>query len=281
MSRDDDQEIILALSIGSQADRERMYQLIGSRINSYLTGMRHRRMTPEVREELVQETLVRVFRSFRSWKPTASFWTWLRTLTRNVFLDFVRRSKVRREGRHESLDHGISDDEAPNLHERIPDLGSMHDDAALDAALLVRRERRSGASAQTQEKIGYILKCRAQGWTWEQIYKSEYGKEISMLRGADVAAFLRRVREAVATKRVRASDYARDRAREDLGWDIFDIGEQLRELTEKDLYRREPSHDRPWEEIWTFTPPLLDEEGFLWIRIVERDGVLVVSFHRG
>ena len=180
MSRDDDQEIILALSIGSQADRERVYRLLNSRINSYLAGMRHKAMTPEVREELVQETLVRVFRSFRSWKPTASFWTWLRTLTRNVFLDFVRRSKVRREGRHESLDHVTSDDdEAPNLHEKIPDLGSMHDVAALDAALRVRRERRSGASAQTQEtqeEIGYILRCRAQGWAWDKIYKSDYGR---------------------------------------------------------------------------------------------------------
>lgn len=102
-----------------------------------------------------------------------------------------------------------------------------------------------------------------------------------MPREAGVAAFLRRVREAVVAKRVRASDYARERAREDLGWDLFDIREQLRELTEDDFYRREPSHDQPWEDIWTFTPPLLDEEGFLWIRIVERDGVLVVSFHRG
>lgn len=102
-----------------------------------------------------------------------------------------------------------------------------------------------------------------------------------MPREVGVAAFLRRIREAVAAKRVRASDYARERAREELGWDIFDIGEQLCELTEEDLYRREPSHDRSWEEIWTFTPPLLDEEGFLWIRIVERDGFLIVSFHRG
>jgi len=80
---------------------------------------------------------------------------------------------------------------------------------------------------------------------------------------------------------VRISDYARDRASEELGWDIFDIGQQLRELTEDDLYRREASHDQPWEEVWTFTPPLPDEEGFLWIRLVERSGILVVSFHRG
>jgi hypothetical protein len=104
---------------------------------------------------------------------------------------------------------------------------------------------------------------------------------VLMPREAGVAAFLRRVREAVAANRVRTSDYARERAREDLCWNALDIGEQLSELTEDDLYRREPSHDRPWEDIWTFTPPLLDEEGFLWIRIVERGGVLVVSFHRG
>ena len=27
-----------------------------------------------------------------------------------------------------------------------------------------------------KRQIDYILKCRAQGWTWEQVYKSEYGR---------------------------------------------------------------------------------------------------------
>lgn len=57
--------------------------------------------------------------------------------------------------------------------------------------------------------------------------------------------------------------------------------EQLLMLAEDDLFRREPCTDRPWEDVWTFTPPMPDNEGFLWIRLVERDGVLVVSFHRG
>jgi hypothetical protein len=96
-----------------------------------------------------------------------------------------------------------------------------------------------------------------------------------------VSGFLRRVRQAVIEKRVRFSDYARERAREDLGWELDDMQEQLLMLTEEDLFRREPSTDRPWEDVWTFTPPLLDEEDFLWIRLVEREGVLVVSFHRG
>jgi hypothetical protein len=100
-------------------------------------------------------------------------------------------------------------------------------------------------------------------------------------RKAAVSVFLRRVRLAVAAKSVRTSDYARDRAREGLGWDLGDICAQLLVLTEEDFYRCEPSTDQPWEDIWTFTPPLLDDEGFLWIRLVERDGVLVVSFHRG
>ena len=96
-----------------------------------------------------------------------------------------------------------------------------------------------------------------------------------------ITAFLRRVRMAVAAKRIRFSDYARDRAREDLGWDLSDISEQLVHLTTDDFFRRESSTDQPWEDIWTFTPPLLEDDGFLWIRLVERDGVLVVSFHRG
>lgn len=97
---------------------------------------------------------------------------------------------------------------------------------------------------------------------------------------ASIAAFLQRVREAVRVGAVRLTDYARERASEELGWDFFDICEELRELTIEDFHRCEPSMDRPWENVWTFTPPLVDD-GYLWVRLTERDGVLVVSFHRG
>lgn len=99
---------------------------------------------------------------------------------------------------------------------------------------------------------------------------------------AELAAFLDRVRAAVAAGRVWLTDYARDRAREELGWEQWDIEQELCDLTEADWYRCEAAADRPWEIIWTFTPPLPEEDDdVLWIRLVERAGVVVVSFHRG
>jgi hypothetical protein len=97
---------------------------------------------------------------------------------------------------------------------------------------------------------------------------------------AELANLLRRVRVAVEEERVRVTDYAREGAAA-LDWNEWDIIEQIRELTAPDWLRCEQSTDpdRP-SLIWVFEPDYWDG-GKLWIRLVERSGVLVVSFHRG
>lgn len=94
-----------------------------------------------------------------------------------------------------------------------------------------------------------------------------------------LAAFLTRVREAVAAGRLEVTDYAREGA-DELGWAESDILEQLRELTAEDFLRCEDSTSRPGDLLWVFTPGLWDES-YLRIRLVERSGIVVVSFHRG
>jgi len=97
---------------------------------------------------------------------------------------------------------------------------------------------------------------------------------------AELAAFLARVRVAVEERRVRVTDYAREGASA-LDWNEWDIVEQLRELTATDWLRCESSVDRHRPSlIWVFEPDFWDG-GKLWIRLVERSGVLVVSFHKG
>ncbi len=79
---------------------------------------------------------------------------------------------------------------------------------------------------------------------------------------------------------MRVTEYAREGAAA-LDWNESDIFLQLRELAPPDWLRCERSTDpsRP-DLIWVFEPDYWDG-GKLWIRLVERSGVLVVSFHRG
>jgi len=65
-----------------------------------------------------------------------------------------------------------------------------------------------------------------------------------------------------------------------LSWDDGDVADQLRDLTEADWLRCEDSSLRPGDIVWVFTPDLWDG-GNLWIRLVERAGIVVVSFHQG
>jgi hypothetical protein len=94
-----------------------------------------------------------------------------------------------------------------------------------------------------------------------------------------LTAFLRQVRKAVAEKRFWVTEYAREGATA-LDWDDWDVAEQLRCLSEADWLRCEDSLVHPEDVVWVFTPALWDE-GFLWVRLVERAGIVVVSFHRG
>lgn len=97
-------------------------------------------------------------------------------------------------------------------------------------------------------------------------------------RHSELILFLVRVRQAVAVGAVRFTDYA-DEGIEALGWQQEDALQQLVELVPADLLRCEEGLDRPGL-IWIFTPEYWDG-GVLWIRLTERNGVLVISFHKG
>lgn len=92
-----------------------------------------------------------------------------------------------------------------------------------------------------------------------------------------VAPFLARLRSAARLGRVRVSAKAVDEARADLEWDHGTILEVVCGLQADDFERTERSTARPSDVIWVFCPEY--DEGTLWIRIVEREGFVVISFH--
>ena len=73
--------------------------------------------------------------------------------------------------------------------------------------------------------------------------------------------------------------YALDGLRE-LEWTAQDLRLQLLELTLDDLLRTEESTAPEGGVVWVFTPEFWDG-GHLWIRLVERSGIVVISFHKG
>lgn len=92
-----------------------------------------------------------------------------------------------------------------------------------------------------------------------------------------ITAFLARVRQAIRDGEVVASAKAIDEAAEDLNWSREDIVAFLLLLEAHAYERIERSLVRPGDDLWVFCPEI--DEGTLWIRIVAREGVIVVSFH--
>lgn len=95
----------------------------------------------------------------------------------------------------------------------------------------------------------------------------------------DVVAFLATVRAAVEGGRIEIREYALDGMRE-LEWTAFDVRMQLLELGVADFLRTEESTAPQGGLVWTFTPEFWDD-GYLWIRLVERTGIVIISFHKG
>jgi hypothetical protein len=94
-----------------------------------------------------------------------------------------------------------------------------------------------------------------------------------------IIAFLTRLRRAITEGRIQVRAYALDGLR-DLEWTAEDLRQQLLDLTVDDLLRTESSTAPQGGLVWVFTPEFWDG-GFLWIRLVERAGFVVISFHKG
>ena len=95
---------------------------------------------------------------------------------------------------------------------------------------------------------------------------------------AMIESFLSRLRKAVFDGRVRFSHYAAEDL-QDMAWSRNDALDQLASLNLDDFLRIETSRVDTLP-IWVFQP---DDPWFdaLWIRLVERSGVVVISFHQG
>lgn len=93
----------------------------------------------------------------------------------------------------------------------------------------------------------------------------------------DVAGFLARLRAYVDEDKVLVRNKALDEARAEFQMEFEDIVAFLPELLEEDFERIEPSKARPEDAVWVFIAEVAHNE--FWIRLVERNGIVVISFH--
>ena len=75
--------------------------------------------TPELAQDIVQETFVRVVQKATDFKHEARFTTWVYTITRNLCIDHLRKCALRK---HPSLDESRGEEgEGPTLGEQTAD----------------------------------------------------------------------------------------------------------------------------------------------------------------
>ena len=94
---------------------------------------------------------------------------------------------------------------------------------------------------------------------------------------AQVESFLRGLRRALNADNVLITRKAAEEAASELHMRREEVFEILAELTGLDFDHATASVAVPGDEIWVFTP--VCDEVALWIRLVERGKVIVVSFH--
>jgi RNA polymerase sigma-70 factor (ECF subfamily) len=91
------------LMIGVQRDDASSFSELLNRNRNLVVGYLSRMVVSRaIAEELAQDVFIRVYRSRRTYEPTAKFSTWLYRITTNVALNHFRDSK--RNQNHVSLD---------------------------------------------------------------------------------------------------------------------------------------------------------------------------------
>jgi RNA polymerase sigma-70 factor, ECF subfamily len=118
-------------------------------------------------EDLSQEVWLRAFRSLGGFQFRSSFYTWLRQITVNTFLNDRRAQTTTRNGartalRFDSLDETFAENDAPPL----PARSGAEDE--LNARVLVSSVARALGGLTPQQRLMFLLKHQ-EGLTYQEI----------------------------------------------------------------------------------------------------------------
>jgi RNA polymerase sigma-70 factor (ECF subfamily) len=102
-----------------QGDRSAFPQLVRRHQQPLFNFALRQVRAPQVAEDVVQETFVRVVQNAAEFKHEARFTTWVYTITRNLCIDHLRKRALRK---HPSLDESKGEEgDGPTLGEQTAD----------------------------------------------------------------------------------------------------------------------------------------------------------------
>lgn len=145
--------------------REAFEQLVGrtrERLRRYLERRLHCR-DPFLAEDVVQEVLVQIFRRAEQYDPQKSFWGWLYRVTRNKYIDLLRRQRPGSIGLGQQ---GRPEDEMDEWLERTASTGSTPEGAVLEQE---QRERLAAAIERLPSAQRSIVRLKLDGVQGKEI----------------------------------------------------------------------------------------------------------------
>lgn len=114
-------------------------------------------------EDLSQEVWLKAYAAFSSFRSESSFYTWLRQITINCFLNHRRGKASRWRGQ---IDDSAANENSANLS----DAGSSGLESALQNHLVVEKVMQALADVTPQQRLIFLLKHQ-EGMTYEEIAK--------------------------------------------------------------------------------------------------------------
>ena len=116
-------------------------------------------------EDLSQEAWLKAYRNIQSFRGEASFYTWLRQITVNTFLNYKRRTRM--------LDNKFITTEAEehDLVERLNDLDrsrAINVEEGINNRLLVEKVMQALGELTSQQRLIFLLKYREE-MTYDEI----------------------------------------------------------------------------------------------------------------
>ena len=116
-SEDEDEDVETKLMLEYQKGSEEAFIQLYHRIKAPLYNWIYRMVVNEsIAEEMVHETLLRVYRSKYAYRPKAKFKTWCFTIAKNLFLTYISKNSIAFEelenfsieSKEQSLDENVA-----------------------------------------------------------------------------------------------------------------------------------------------------------------------------
>jgi RNA polymerase sigma-70 factor, ECF subfamily len=117
-------------------------------------------------EDLAQEVWLRAYRALKSFRAEASFYTWLRQIMINAFLNHRRSTTFRQNG--ETLRPRLLELDAPDSSVELEAAHAYEAETALHDRLLVAQVMQALTELSAQQRLVFLLKHH-EGMTYEEI----------------------------------------------------------------------------------------------------------------